>query len=52
MNIKKIKNIRGNSPHKPKSSVTYPVPDIIERTLKEEILKLSMTEYSALFINK
>ena len=41
INIKKIKNINGNSPHNPKSSVTYPVPERIEKTLKDEILKLS-----------
>ena len=51
-NIKKRKNINGNFPHNPKSSVTYPVPDKIERTLKDEILKLSRKDNSLLFINK
>ena len=41
INIKSKKNINENLPHKPKSSVTYPVPDKIETTLKEEILILS-----------
>ena len=35
------KKIRENFPHNPKSSVTYPVPDNIEITLKEDILILS-----------
>ena len=51
-NIKKRKKIRGNLPHNPKSSVTYPVPDKIDRTLKEEILKLSKKDNSELLKNK
>ena len=51
-NIKKIKKIKGNSPQSPKSSVTYPVPERIESTLKEDILKLSKKEFSRLFKNK
>ena len=38
--------------HKPKSSETYPVPDKIDRTLNEEILKLSKKDNSLLFKNK
>jgi hypothetical protein len=41
MNIKNKKKMSENLPHKPKSSVTYPVPDKIEITLKDEILILS-----------
>ena len=41
MNIKSKKKIKENLPQRPKSSVTYPVPDNIEITLKEEILILS-----------
>ena len=41
INIKNKKNINENFPHNPKSSVTYPVPDKIEITLKEDILILS-----------
>ena len=48
-NIKKIKNIKGNFPHNPKSEVTYPVPDKIETTLKVDILKFSERVYSWLF---
>jgi len=40
-NIKKRKNINENLPHNPKSSVTYPVPESIEITLKDEILIFS-----------
>ena len=43
-NIKKRKKIKGNFPHKPKSSVTYPVPESIETTLKDDILRLSKKE--------
>ena len=35
---KNKKKISENFPHNPKSSVTYPVPDKIEITLKEDIL--------------
>ena len=35
------KKIKENLPHNPKSSVTYPVPDKIEITLKDEIRTLS-----------
>ena len=41
MNINNKKKTKENFPHNPKSSVTYPVPDNIEITLKEEILILS-----------
>ena len=41
ININNKKKIKENLPHKPKSSVTYPVPDSIEITLKDEILILS-----------
>ena len=41
INIKNKKKIKENFPHKPKSSVTYPVPDKIEITLNDEILILS-----------
>ena len=51
-NIKKRKKINGNFPHNPKSSVTYPVPDKIERTLKDDILRLSKKDNSLLFKNK
>ena len=51
-NIRKMKNIRGNSPHKLKSSVTYPVPDKIEITLNAESLKLSKKVYSVLVKNR
>ena len=52
MNISNKKNIKENFPHNPKSSVTYPVPDKIDRTLKEEILKLSKKDNSELLKNK
>ena len=52
INIRIKKNINENFPHKPKSSVTYPVPDKIETTLKEEILNLSKIELSWLMKNK
>jgi hypothetical protein len=42
MNIRKRKKINGNFPHKLKSLVTYPVPDKIETTLKEDILIFSI----------
>ena len=35
MNIKNKKKTKENFPHNPKSSVTYPVPDNMEITLKE-----------------
>ena len=41
INIRSKKKTNENFPHKPKSSVTYPVPDKIDITLKEEILILS-----------
>ena len=41
LNIKNKKKIKENFPHRPKSSVTYPVPDKMEMTLKEEILIFS-----------
>ena len=41
INIKNKKKIKENFPHKPKSSVTYPVPDNMEITLNEEILIFS-----------
>ena len=41
INIRSRKKIKENLPHNPKSSVTYPVPDKIEMTLKEDILILS-----------
>ena len=41
ININKRKKTKENFPQSPKSSVTYPVPDKIEITLKEEILILS-----------
>ena len=52
MNIKNRKNIKENFPHKPKSSVTYPVPDKIDITLKKEILKLSKIDFSSLIIKR
>ena len=52
INIKNKKKIRENFPHNPKSSVTYPVPDNIDMTLKEEILILSISELSNLINNK
>ena len=39
MNIKTRKKIKGKFPHKLKSDVTYPVPDKIETTLNDAILK-------------
>jgi len=48
MNIRKRKNIKGNSPQELKSAVTYPVPDKTETTLKVDILKLSKKLYSLL----
>ena len=51
ININNKKKIRENFPHNPKSSVTYPVPDRIEITLKEEILILSNRLLSS-FISK
>ena len=52
INIKKRKKINGNFPHNPKSSVTYPVPDKIDSTLNDEILKLSKKDNSLLEMNK
>ena len=52
INIKKRKNINGNSPHELKSAVTYPVPDKTETTLKVDILKFSEKPYSLLLIIK
>ena len=52
MNIKNKKKTKENFPHNPKSSVTYPVPDNIEITLKEEILILSTRLLSKLINNK
>ena len=52
MNIKKRKKIKGNLPHKLKSSVTYPVPDKIETTLKVAILNLSIRNISWLLKSK
>ena len=52
MNIKNKKKTKENFPHNPKSSVTYPVPDNIEITLKEEILILSIKLLSKLINNK
>ena len=46
MNIKNKKNMSEKLPQSPKSSVTYPVPDKIEITLKEDILILSNIELS------
>ena len=46
INIKNKKKIKENLPHNPKSSVTYPVPDKIEMTLKDEILMLSKIFFS------
>ena len=46
INIKNKKNIKENFPQSPKSSVTYPVPDKIEITLKDEILIFSKIDPS------
>ncbi len=51
-NIKNKKNIKENFPQRLKSSVTYPVPDKIETTLKEDILNLSSIELSWFIKNK
>ena len=52
LNIKKRKKIKGNLPHKLKSSVTYPVPDKIETTLKVAILNLAIRHISWLLKSK